>query len=56
MLERQILCQGRLRAVCPLHHEISQVEVVVHGVVVELFLSDLVFLVLEHAIEPLKNV
>jgi len=41
---------------CPLVHQLAQVEVVVDGIVVELFLLDLVNFVSEAKVEPVNDV
>ena len=56
MREWQVLCHGCDCAVCPLQHEIAQVEVVVDGIIVELFLLNLILLVFESDVQPLQNV
>ena len=40
----------------PLVSEVPQVKVVVHGIIVEFFLVDLILLVLESVVEPVQKI
>ena len=56
VLERLILGQRRYGTVGPHHHELTQVEAVIHSVVVELFFGDLILLVFECAVKPVNEI
>ena len=54
VLERLVLGQSRYGTVGPHHHELTQVEAVIHSVVVELFFGDLILMVFKYAVEPVN--